>query len=136
MSPAGRKKSRAQNPQELYDEIKGINPRPIRRCFNAPNAPITPLDLLIRTKPKLKDGIAKDGTITQDLHKIASLAQAFAEQRPKSNKNCQLADFLDQEGSLSLFGISVDDMKLNPVSRFRCQPVECIRRGPSMLCCA
>ncbi|KAJ8589076.1 SPO22-domain-containing protein [Rhizopogon salebrosus TDB-379] len=84
MSPAGRKKSRAQNPQELYDEIK---------------------DLLIRTKPKLKDGIAKDGTITQDLHKIASLAQAFAEQRPKSNKNCQLADFLDQEG-VSLWNAS------------------------------
>ncbi|OJA21094.1 hypothetical protein AZE42_07730 [Rhizopogon vesiculosus] len=84
MSPAGRKKSRAQNAQELYDNIK---------------------ELLIRIKPKLKDGTAKEGTITQDLHKIASLAQAFAEQRPKSSKSCQLADFLDQEG-VSLWNAS------------------------------
>ena len=98
MSPAGWKQSRGRNAQELYDEIKGINSRPIRRYFIPPNAHFHK-DLLIRTKPKLNEGTAKDGTITQDLHNIASLAQAFAEQRPKSVKSCQMADFLDQEGS-------------------------------------
>jgi hypothetical protein len=106
MSPAGRKKSRARNVQELYEEIKGVHSRPIRRCFIPPKRSLSQ-ELLIRTKPKLKDGTAKDGTITQDLHKIASLAQAFAEQRPKSSKNYQMADFLDQEGPLSLRSASV-----------------------------
>ncbi|KAG0701956.1 meiosis protein SPO22/ZIP4 like-domain-containing protein [Suillus ampliporus] len=76
MSPGG-KKSRARSPQELYDEIK---------------------ELVIKTKPKLKDGPNKDETVTKDLHKIASLAQAFSEQRLKSSKKSQLSDFLDQEG--------------------------------------
>ncbi|KAG2135130.1 meiosis protein SPO22/ZIP4 like-domain-containing protein [Suillus clintonianus] len=77
MSPGG-KKSRARSPQELYDEIK---------------------ELLIKTKPKLKDAITtKDETITRDLHKIASLAQIFTEQRLKTSKNSQLSDLLDQEG--------------------------------------
>ncbi|KAG2036233.1 meiosis protein SPO22/ZIP4 like-domain-containing protein [Suillus americanus] len=83
MSPV-EKKSRARSPQELYDEIK---------------------ELLIKTKPKLKDGTAKDETITRDLHKIASLAQTFTEQRLKSSKKSQLSDFLDQEG-VSLWNAS------------------------------
>ncbi|KAG1908823.1 uncharacterized protein F5891DRAFT_937328 [Suillus fuscotomentosus] len=77
MSPGG-KKSRARSPQELYDEIK---------------------ELLIKTKPKLKDGTTRDETITRELHKIASLAQTFTEQRLKLSKKSQLSDFLDQEGS-------------------------------------
>ncbi|KAG1775142.1 meiosis protein SPO22/ZIP4 like-domain-containing protein [Suillus placidus] len=83
MSPGG-KKNRARSPQELYDEIR---------------------ELLIKTKPKLKDATTKDETITRDLHKIASLAQAFTEQRLKSNKKSQLSDFLDQEG-VSLWNAS------------------------------
>ncbi|KAG1855968.1 meiosis protein SPO22/ZIP4 like-domain-containing protein [Suillus subluteus] len=83
MSPV-EKKSRARSPQELYDEIK---------------------ELLIKTKPKLKDGTTKDETITGDLHKIASLAQTFTEQRLKSSKKSQLSDFLDQEG-VSLWNAS------------------------------
>jgi len=83
MSPGG-KKSRARSPQELYDEIK---------------------ELLIKTKPKLKDGTTRDETITRDLHKIASLAQTFTEQRLKSSKKSQLSDFLDQEG-VSLWNAS------------------------------
>lgn len=83
MSPGG-KKSRARSAQELYDEIK---------------------ELLIKTKPKLKDGTTRDETITRDLHKIASLAQAFTEQRLKSSKTSQLSDFLDQEG-VSLWNAS------------------------------
>ncbi|KAG2053918.1 SPO22-domain-containing protein [Suillus hirtellus] len=83
MSPGG-KKSRARSPQELYDEIK---------------------ELLIKTKPKLKDGTTRDETITRDLHKIASLAQTFTEQRLKLSKKSQLSDFLDQEG-VSLWNAS------------------------------
>ncbi|KAG1746972.1 meiosis protein SPO22/ZIP4 like-domain-containing protein [Suillus lakei] len=83
MSP-GEKKSRARSPQEFYDEIK---------------------ELLIKTKPKLKDGTTKDETITKNLHKIASLAQAFTEQRLKSSKKSQLSDLLDQEG-VNLWNVS------------------------------
>ncbi|KAG2072988.1 SPO22-domain-containing protein [Suillus decipiens] len=84
MSP-GEKKSRTRSPQELYDEIK---------------------ELLIKTKPKLKDvGATRDETITRDLHKIASLAQAFTEQRLKSSKKSQLSDVLDLEG-VSLWNAS------------------------------
>jgi hypothetical protein len=54
-------------------------------------------ELLIKTKPRLKDGTTKDETI-KDLHKIASLAQTFTEQRLKSIKKSHLSDFLDQEG--------------------------------------
>jgi hypothetical protein len=82
MSPV-EKKSRARSPQELHDEIK---------------------ELLIKTKPRLKDGTTKDETI-KDLHKIASLAQTFTEQRLKSIKKSHLSDFLDQEG-VSLWNAS------------------------------
>ncbi|KAG1741872.1 meiosis protein SPO22/ZIP4 like-domain-containing protein, partial [Suillus paluster] len=54
--------------------------------------------LLIKIKPRLKDGTTKDETVTRNLHKISSLAQAFTEQRLKSSKKSQLSDFLDQEG--------------------------------------
>lgn len=84
MSPGG-KKSRTRSPQELYDEIK---------------------ELLIKTKPKLKDvGATRDETVTRDLHKIASLAQTFTEQRLKSSKKSQLSDVLDLEG-VSLWNAS------------------------------
>lgn len=38
--------------------------------------------------------------MVQDLNQLATLAESFAEQRPRSNKDwVQLADSLDQEGS-------------------------------------
>ncbi|KAF8883838.1 hypothetical protein BD779DRAFT_1674370 [Infundibulicybe gibba] len=36
--------------------------------------------------------------LIQDLHQVASLAESFAQQRPKSNKSSQFAESLDQEG--------------------------------------
>ncbi|KAG6890867.1 hypothetical protein C0992_012003 [Termitomyces sp. T32_za158] len=73
--------------QEIHDEIKG---------------------LLLTTKPQLDD--PKPSTrpsLTSDLYQVASLAESFLEQRPRSNKKSwiQLADSLDQEG-VNLWNIS------------------------------
>ena len=40
--------------------------------------------------------------LTEDLHRVASLAEAFTDQRSKSNKSTsmQFADSLDQEGAV------------------------------------
>ncbi|KIK99445.1 hypothetical protein PAXRUDRAFT_30503 [Paxillus rubicundulus Ve08.2h10] len=57
-----------------------------------------PLELLIKIKPKLKDIQSDDASVVQDLHRIASLAHSFSEQRLKSSKMSHLADALDQEG--------------------------------------
>jgi hypothetical protein len=90
-------------------------------------------ELLIKIKTKLKDGTTKDETISRDLHKIASLAQSFTELRLRSSKKSLLSDFLDQEGSYHCSASVRTNMKPQ-VSRFRCQPVECVRRSPSRLC--
>lgn len=63
------------------------------------------LELLSKTKPQLDS--AKDPcrlpSLVQDLHKVASLAEQFTEQRPRSNKSMShLVDGLDQEGSANI----------------------------------
>ncbi|KAG6828741.1 hypothetical protein H0H92_006879 [Tricholoma furcatifolium] len=83
MSESKRKKSLEQ----IHDEIK---------------------EILLTVKPKLDD--LKSTTrpsLTSDLYQIASLAEAFSEQRPRSNSKSwlHLADSLDQEG-VNLWNIS------------------------------
>ncbi|EIW86073.1 hypothetical protein CONPUDRAFT_44133, partial [Coniophora puteana RWD-64-598 SS2] len=66
----------------------------------------SPLDVLIKTKPKLQSSTTRDAQTVNDLHHVASLAQAFSELRPKGNTDCtSLADALDQEG-VSLWNMS------------------------------
>ncbi|KAF9444140.1 SPO22-domain-containing protein [Macrolepiota fuliginosa MF-IS2] len=64
-------------------------------------------DLLARTKPHLNDSnIPNRPSLVQNLHQIASLAESFSEQRPRSNNSWNhLADNLDQEG-VDLWNIS------------------------------
>jgi len=80
------KKNAPSGLQEIYDSI---------------------LDLLIRIKPRLDDpDLPNRPSLVQDLHQVAALAEAFSEQRPRSNKAwVELADSLDQEG-VSLWNIS------------------------------
>jgi hypothetical protein len=68
----------------------------------------TGLDLLIKTKVVLeKPNAAGRASLVQDLYQIASFAESFAEQRPRSNKEwVHLADTLDQEGSYVFAAIS------------------------------
>ncbi|KAG6819251.1 hypothetical protein H0H93_013770, partial [Arthromyces matolae] len=64
--------------------------------------------ILLTTKPQLDDPKPPTRpTLTTDLHRVASLAESFLEQRPKSNdkKWVDLADTLDQEG-VNLWNIS------------------------------
>ncbi|KXN85140.1 hypothetical protein AN958_11630 [Leucoagaricus sp. SymC.cos] len=65
------------------------------------------MDLLTKTKPHLSDSdIPNRPPLVQNLHQIASLAENFSEQRPRSNSNWNhLADSLDQEG-VNLWNIS------------------------------
>jgi len=57
-------------------------------------------DLLAETKPHLRGSdIPDQPLLVQNLHQIASLAESFSEQRPRSNNWSHLADNLDQEGS-------------------------------------
>jgi len=58
------------------------------------------LDLLITIKPKLNDRKLESVSLVGDLYQIATLAESFTAQRPRSNKNWgHLADALDREGS-------------------------------------
>lgn len=59
------------------------------------------MDLLVKTKPNLSDtDTPNQPLLVQNLHQVASLAESFSEQRPRSNSNwSHLADNLDQEGS-------------------------------------
>ena len=44
-------------------------------------------------------------TAVEDLNQVASLAESFSDQRPRSSKSwSHLADSLDQEGVLPLIG--------------------------------
>jgi hypothetical protein len=58
-------------------------------------------DLLTKNKPHLNDtDIPNRPSLVQNLHQIASLAESFAEQRPRSITSWNhLADSLDQEGA-------------------------------------
>jgi hypothetical protein len=58
-------------------------------------------DLLTKNKPHLNDtDIPNRPSLVQNLHQIASLAESFAEQRPRSTTSWNhLADSLDQEGA-------------------------------------
>ncbi|KAK0446558.1 uncharacterized protein EV420DRAFT_1313772 [Desarmillaria tabescens] len=64
-------------------------------------------DLLISTKSQLDDPkAAVRPTLVKNLHRVASLAESFTEQRPRASKDCaELADGLDQEG-VNLWNIS------------------------------
>ncbi|KAL9715614.1 hypothetical protein Ac2012v2_000056 [Leucoagaricus gongylophorus] len=59
------------------------------------------MDLLVKTKPNLSGtDTPNQPLLVQNLHQVASLAESFSEQRPRSNSNwSHLADNLDQEGS-------------------------------------
>lgn len=65
------------------------------------------IDQLIRIKPRLDDpDLPSRPSLVQDLNKVATLAESFCEQGPKSNKACaDLVDSLDQEG-VNLWNIS------------------------------
>ena len=68
--------------------------------FTLFHASFTHLDLLTKTKAQLDDSNAANrASLIQNLHQVAMLAESFAEQRPRSNKDwVNLADMLDQEG--------------------------------------
>lgn len=68
----------------------------------------TPLDLLAETKPHLNDNdFPNRPSLVQNLHQIASLAESFTEQRPRSTGNWgQFADNLDQEGLRACFPVN------------------------------
>ncbi|KAJ7615258.1 meiosis protein SPO22/ZIP4 like-domain-containing protein [Mycena polygramma] len=83
---SARKKKNLPGLQQIFDSIK---------------------DLLITAKPQLDSA---DPTVRppliEKLRQVASLAESFTEQRPKSNKSwLQLSDELDQEG-VNLWNIS------------------------------
>ncbi|KAJ7259902.1 meiosis protein SPO22/ZIP4 like-domain-containing protein [Mycena rebaudengoi] len=83
---SARKKKNLPGMQQIFDSIK---------------------DVLISAKPQLDSadpGIRP--SLIEKLHRVASLAESFAEQRPRSNKSwLQLSDDLDQEG-VNLWNIS------------------------------
>ncbi|RDB27351.1 TPR repeat-containing protein ZIP4 [Hypsizygus marmoreus] len=80
---------------------KKINRKDLQKTYDSIK------EILLTIKPKLND--PKPPTrpsLTEDLHRVASLAESFTEQRPKSNKSwVQFADSLDQEG-VNLWNIS------------------------------
>ncbi|KAJ7752626.1 meiosis protein SPO22/ZIP4 like-domain-containing protein [Mycena metata] len=83
---SARKKKNLPGLQEIFDSIK---------------------DLLVATKPQLDnpDPSARP-VLIEKLRQVATLAESFTEQRPKSNKSwIQLSDELDQEG-VNLWNIS------------------------------
>lgn len=99
MSP-GRKPRHGTNLQTVYDQIQGkfFLIRPIPRA-DGNFGVASPLELLIKIKPKLNDIQSDDDAhMVKDLHRITSLAQSFSEQRLKLSKKSHLADALDQEG--------------------------------------
>ncbi|KAF8139351.1 meiosis protein SPO22/ZIP4 like-domain-containing protein [Mycena galopus ATCC 62051] len=83
---SARKKKNAPGLQEIFDSIK---------------------DLLITAKPQLDNPDPNvRRTLIEKLRQVASFAESFTEQRPKSNKGwLQFSDELDQEG-VSLWNIS------------------------------
>ncbi|THU92597.1 hypothetical protein K435DRAFT_726088 [Dendrothele bispora CBS 962.96] len=86
MSGSARKKKVQPGLQQTFDSIK---------------------DILITTKAQLDDtDVTIRPSLIQNLRHVATLAESFTEQRPKSEKEwIQLADTLDQEG-VNLWNIS------------------------------
>ncbi|KAF8637477.1 hypothetical protein AX16_010805 [Volvariella volvacea WC 439] len=64
-------------------------------------------DLLLTTKVQLEDlEQSSQAVLVKNLHKVASLAESYTEQRPKSNQtDASFSDILDQEG-VNLWNIS------------------------------
>ncbi|KAF9467007.1 hypothetical protein BDZ94DRAFT_1212000 [Collybia nuda] len=92
------KKKASLTLQQIYDSIK---------------------ELLITTKSQLDDPKLPTRTsLVQDLHKVASLAESFTEQRQKSSKDLEkFADTLDREG-VNLWNIS-GGIRKNPEDESR-----------------
>lgn len=101
MSDSKKKDGRAL--QQMYDSIKGMEKKPLMN-FHVLKLMSFYSEILLTVKSQLDD--PKPPTrpsLTKDLHRVASLAESFTEQRPKSNKSwVQFADSLDQEGQFSL----------------------------------
>lgn len=91
------KKKSLSGLKETFEAIKGEKKAMFVELDVANVGP----DLLIRTKAQLDDTTALSRpSLVQDLHQVASLAESFTEQRPKSSKEWfHLADTLDQEGA-------------------------------------
>jgi len=105
---SARKKKNLPSLQQIFDSIK---------------------DLLITAKPQLDNpDPSVRPTLIEKLRQVASLAESFTEQRPRSNKSwIQLADELDQEG------LSRTLSPINPRAVYRCshrrQSMEYFRFG-------
>ncbi|KAK2464868.1 hypothetical protein APHAL10511_002944 [Amanita phalloides] len=94
------------------------------------------LDLLIRIKPCLDDtNLPNRPSLIQDLHQVATLAEAFSEQKPRSNKAwAEFADSLDQEGvslwnTSSLISKTVDDDSPTLVAALRLAGFRLVEAG-------
>ncbi|CCL98934.1 uncharacterized protein FIBRA_00941 [Fibroporia radiculosa] len=84
--------------QDIYQEIKGMLSTYTAQTH--PNYMRRILDILINIKANLNDNKrSARSTICTELQKLASLAESFTKQRPRSNKDwIRLADDLDREG--------------------------------------
>lgn len=80
-----RKKKSITSLQQIYDSI---------------------MELLLKVKPMLDNPKENWRAAVEDLNQVASLAESFSDQRPRSSKSwSHLADSLDQEG-VNLWNIS------------------------------
>ena len=109
--------------QECFDSIKGeIGEKKWSFSIRALNfRNVRFVDLLITVKPKLHDRTLECGSLVDDLYQIATLAESFTKERPRSNKNwSHLADALDREGSF------LQHMILSPLTDIyrRCHSME------------
>lgn len=94
--------------QQTYDSIKGKKDHHIS-SYHTKNK-LFYSELLITTKSQLDDPkLPTTPSLVQDLHKVASLAESFTEQRQKTNKALEeFADTLDREGLLVPCGLLSD----------------------------
>lgn len=101
---SARKKKSLSNLQQTYDSIIGAVWN--QRLTFMPLITSAHSDLLVKTKPHLNDGdVPNRPSLVQNLHQIASLAESFSEQRPRSDNSWNhLADNLDQEGQATFSG--------------------------------
>lgn len=98
--PRGRRKtSPVCNRYSIQSRVRFQCDPPGRLCSPTYS---TFIDLLITAKPQLDNpDPAVRPPLIEKLRQVASLAESFTEQRPKSNKSwLQLSDELDQEGPL------------------------------------
>ncbi|KAF7340474.1 hypothetical protein MVEN_01967700 [Mycena venus] len=104
---SARKKKSLPDLQKIFDTIKGAPAIDSRQAVADSHNTYLIIDLLITAKPQLDNpDPSVRPTLIEKLRQVASLAESFAEQRPKSNKSwLQLSDELDQEG-VNLWNIS------------------------------